>query len=83
MPGIFTNRNNNKDGSKNPFSFSKSIYWVYAAIFLALFAIYYMGEDTRTQEVSWTDFQTWVGKGGIERIVVSTNKNEAEGFMTD
>ena len=85
MPGIFPNKNsksggNNRGGGFTPF---KSIYWMYLAIAIALFAIYYMGEDARTKEVSWTEFQSWVGKGGIEKIVVSTNQNQAEGFMTD
>ena len=85
MPGIFPNKNsksggNNRGGGFAPF---KSIYWMYLAIAIALFAIYYMGEDARTKEVSWTEFQSWVGKGGIEKIVVSTNQNQAEGFMTD
>ena len=85
MPGLFTNRNNSGDSrNKSPFLKSgRSIYWMYAAIFVALFAIYFMGDNTRTQEVSWTDFQTWVAKGGMERIVVSTGSNEAEGFMSD
>ena len=75
----FSNKDNNSRGR----GFHMSIYWMYVIIFLALLAIYYSSDTSRSKSVSWTDFGTWVQKKGVSKIVVYSNKNEAEAFLTN
>lgn len=60
-----------------------SLYWMYAVIVLILVGIYYLDENSITKEVSYSDFEKYVSEGGVTKIVVFTNKNEAEAFVTD
>lgn len=56
---------------------------MYAVIVLILVGIYYLDENSITKEVSYSDFEKYVSEGGVTKIVVFTNKNEAEAFVTD
>lgn len=60
-----------------------SLYWMYAIILLVLGGLYYLDQNSITKEVTYSEFEKYVTGGGVEKIVVYTNKNEAEAFITD
>lgn len=61
-----------------------SMYWMYALVFLFIFGVYYLDDNSITQEVSYSDFERYVADDhGISKIIVYTDKKQAEGFLTD
>ena len=60
-----------------------NIYWLYVLIGMVLVSLWFMKDDSAEKPVSWTEFETYVEKGGVKEIVVFTDKLEAEGFLTD
>lgn len=60
-----------------------NIYWLYLIIGIVLASVYFMHDNTATKEVSWTEFESYVDKGGVKNIVVFADKREAEGELTD
>lgn len=67
---------------KNPFGFS--MYWMYAIVFLFLIAVFYFDENTITKDVDYSELVSYVEKDhGIRKIVVFSDKKEAEGYLTD
>lgn len=60
-----------------------SMYWMYAIIGIFLVGLFYLDDNSITKEVSYSDFEKRVLDGGVERIVVFTNKNQAEAYLTD
>ena len=66
----------NDKGKGSGFSFN--IYWLYAIVIVVLLAVYYTGDNSAKKEVGWTEFDGWVQKKAISRIVVHSNQNEAE-----
>lgn len=78
----FANNNNNNKGKK-PTAFS-SLFWIYAVIAMVLLSLFYLDENSITKEVSYSDFEKYVVQDhGIDKIVVHTDKRQAEGFLTD
>ena len=68
-----------KQNSKMKFN----IYWLYLIIGLGLASIWFMQDDGVSKEVSWTEFESYVEKGGVKDIVVNSDKHVAEGILTD
>lgn len=66
---------------KRPIKFS--IYWMYAIVFLVLIGIFYLDDNHVDKEVSYSDFEKYVQTGGVDKIVVYSNKDIAEGFLSD
>lgn len=60
-----------------------SIYWMYAIVALFIVGLYVLDDNSITKEVSYSDFEKQVLDGGVERIVVFTNKNQAEAYLAD
>ncbi len=60
-----------------------NIFWMYGLIILALLMFYYWQNNEVSQPVSWTQFESWVQKGGVTSITVYTNKNTAEAVLSD
>lgn len=80
MPILPTNPNNKK--KRNPLGFS--LFWMYAIIAVVLLGIFYLDENSVTKEVSYSEFQKFVAKDhGITKIVVYSDKRQAEGYLTD
>ena len=54
-------------------------------MFVGLFIIgmWFLDDNSITKEVSYSDFEKQVLDGGVERIVVFTNKNQAEAYLND
>lgn len=74
--------NSTPPGKKKRFAFN--IMWMYAIILIALAGLYLLDQNSVTIEVSYTDFEKYVVKDhGIRKIVVFSDKREAEGFLTD
>ncbi|MCC8070636.1 MAG: ATP-dependent zinc metalloprotease FtsH [Bacteroidales bacterium] len=67
---------------KKPF-FRFSMYWMYAIVILFLVGILYFDDNSMTKEVSYSKFETYVETGGVTKIIVFSNKNEAEAFLSD
>lgn len=72
---------NNKPAKKRQFKFS--IYWMYALIFLFLCGIFYIDNNDITKEVSFSKFEEYVSGGGVDEIIVITNKREAQAVLSD
>ena len=67
---------------KTPFKIN--LWWMYAIVFLFLGGLYYLDDNSVSEKVSYSDFERYVVKDhGINKIVVYTDKREAEGFLTD
>lgn len=79
MPILPTNPNQKK---KNFFGFSP--FWMYAALLLILGTLFWFDDVSLTKEVSYSQFEKYiVDDHGIQKIVVQTDKRQAEGYLTD
>ena len=56
---------------------------MYAIIGVFIAGLWFLDDNSITKEVSYSDFEKRVLDGGVERIVVFTNKNQAEAYLTD
>ncbi len=76
--------NKNNSGNNKKHSFKINLWWMYAIVFLFLFGIYALDDNSVTRNVSYTDFCSYVARDhGITKIIVYTDKKEAEGVLTD
>ena len=72
----------NNLNKKKPFGFS--LFWMYGLIILFIFGVYYLDDNVVTKEVSYSEFEKYVSEDhGITKIIVFTDKKEAEGFLSD
>ena len=61
-----------------------NILWMYGLIIVFLLSMYWMNQDGGVaQEVSWTQFENIVTKGGVKTITVYTNKDYVEAVLAD
>ncbi len=74
---------NKPDGKKNgPFRFS--LWWMYAIVFLFLAGIYIFDTNIVAKKVSYSDFVQYVERDhGISKIIIFSDKRQAEGLLTD
>lgn len=68
--------------NKHP-QFKFSLYWMYAIVIIFLVAMLYLDDNTATKEVSYSDFEDYVTDGGVDKIIIYTNKDEAIAFIND
>lgn len=74
--------NSGNSNKKRPFKFN--LWWMYAIVFLFLFGIYTLDDNSVTRNVSYTEFCQYVARDhGITKIVVYSDKKEVEGFLSD
>lgn len=71
------NKNNNRKG------FKLNLYWMYAIIIGALVATFFFNENSVVKPMSMTEFEKTIKSGGVTKIIVYTNKNEAEAVLND
>ena len=72
--------NDNKQSKTPKFNF----YWVYGLLMVFLLSMLWMSNDEGVaQEVSWSQFDEIVKKGGVTSMTVYTNKDYLEAVMTD
>ncbi len=61
-----------------------SIYWMYAIVIIFLVGALYLDDNSVTQTIpEYTKFKEYVSGGGVTKIVVYTNKDEAEAYLSD
>ncbi len=73
---------NNSPNNKRPFKVN--LWWMYAIVFLFLGGLYMLDDNSVTRNISYSDFEHYVTRDhGIRKIIVYTDKREAEGFLTD
>lgn len=60
-----------------------SMYWAYAIVIAFLVAMLYIDDNSLSKEVSYSKFEQYVNSGGVKKITVFTNKNEAEAILSD
>ena len=60
-----------------------NMYWMYALIILALFALYYFQDGSHTEKVDWSEFETLASDGNIETIIVDKQNQTAIGVLND
>lgn len=70
---------NNKPKRQPTIKFS--IYWMYAIIILFLAGFLYLGNNTVTKEINYSDFKKYVTDGGVKKIIIYDH--EAEAYLTD
>ncbi|MBP3737921.1 MAG: ATP-dependent zinc metalloprotease FtsH [Muribaculaceae bacterium] len=70
------------DNNKNK-GFKLNLYWMYAIIVGALVATFWFTDNAATKTMSMTEFEKTVKSGGVTKIIVYTNSNEAEAVLTD
>lgn len=58
------------------------MYWMYGLIILSLFALYYFQDGSQIKEVNWTQFEKAATAGDIDKIIVFSENNIAEGTLT-
>lgn len=60
-----------------------SMYWMYAIIIVCLVGILYFDDNSMSKEVSFSEFENYVSKGGAKKIIVFDQSREAEAVVTD
>ena len=74
---------NNKNNNNRKGGFKLNLYWMYAIIIGALLATFFFTENSVVKPMSMTEFEKTVKSGGVTKIIVYTNKNEAEAVLND
>lgn len=76
----FPGNTNNKN--KKPFGLS--LFWMYAIILIVLVGLFYLDDNSITKNVSYSEFESYIVKDhGIDKIIVYSDKRQAEGQLTD
>lgn len=74
--------NNNKPKGGRQIRFS--LWWMYLAVLMVLGGVYYLDDNSISQQVSYSEFESLVmNDHGITKIVVMTDKKQAEGYLND
>lgn len=60
-----------------------NMYWMYAIVMAFLVGMLFLDENSLTKSVDYSEFAKAVESRGISKITVYTNKNIAEGTLTD
>lgn len=76
---IPNSNNKNRNKGKKPLF---NMYWMYGLIILCLIGLLYMQDSSQTKDVDWTDFEKAATAGYVDKIVVYSQNNMAEGYLT-
>ncbi|MCH5346828.1 MAG: ATP-dependent zinc metalloprotease FtsH [Muribaculaceae bacterium] len=78
--------NPQKGSNKNPLNpkkgFKFSIFWAYALVFVFLGGMMLLDENNVSKEVNFTEFEKEVESKGVSKIIVYSQKGEAEAVLT-
>lgn len=74
--------NQKANSNKRP-QFKFSLYWMYAIVIIFLAGMLYLDDNTITKEVSYSEFEKYVTDGGVDKIIIYTNKDEAIAYLND
>ncbi|MBE6311702.1 MAG: ATP-dependent zinc metalloprotease FtsH [Bacteroidales bacterium] len=69
------------DNKKNPKKVNINIEWLYGIIAIVLLGMYFLSPSNNAKEVSYSEFDQYMRKGYIEKIVVISNKDIVKGFV--
>ena len=76
------NKLQNNNNQKNPGGGNKksgfNLWWIYAAIFVPIIALYMLNDTSTVKEVGWTEFQQMVRDDVFENMEVINKKNLVE-----
>ena len=70
-------------GGKKPKFFKFNLYWMYSIIAILLIGLYLLNDNSMTKEIGFTEFEKIAKTGGVEKVVVITNKDLVEAYLTD
>lgn len=73
----------NNSGGKKPKFFKFNLYWMYSIIAILLGGLYLLNDNSMTKEIGFTEFEAIAKEGGVEKVVVITNKDMVEAYLTD
>ncbi len=73
---------NSRNGNQNKKPMF-NMYWMYGIILLSLFALFYFQDASQVKDVDWTEFEKSAVSGDIKKILVFSETNTAEGFVTE
>ena len=68
---------------KSPMKFKLNIYWMYALVLAMILGVYMFNDKSSSQEVSWSEFENWMSKGGVESIIVYSDEDLVEAVLSD
>lgn len=68
---------------KSPNKFKFNIYWMYMVVLTIIMGVWFFNDKSANQEVSWSDFEGYVMKGGVEAITVNTDDDVIEATLSD
>ena len=74
---------NSNSGGKKPKFFKFNLYWMYSIIGILLIGLYMLNDNSMSKEVGFTEFEKIAKSGGVEKVVVITNKDLIEAYLTD
>lgn len=60
-----------------------NIFWMYGIILAIIAGVALFNNKGNTQEISWSKFEYWLKKGGVESIVVYSDEDRVEAFLND
>jgi len=69
------------DNKQNKFRFN--IFWMYGIVLALILGVWLFNDKGSNQEISWSEFESWVKKGGVESIVVYSDEDRVEAFLSD
>ncbi|MGL4294061.1 MAG: ATP-dependent zinc metalloprotease FtsH [Bacteroidales bacterium] len=70
-------------GGKKPKFFKFNLYWMYSIIAILLIGLYLLNDNSMTKEIGFTEFEKIAKSGGVEKVVVITNKDVVEAYLSD
>lgn len=73
--------NQNSKRPQNKFGFSIS--WMYLFIILFLGGMFFLNDSSMSKEVDYTTFEKYLYSNGYSKVIIYSDKNEAEGILTD
>ncbi len=80
---FFGNNNSNKSGKSSGNKPKFNIMWMYAIIMTVILGIYFTNDVGTSKDVSWTKLKEYVQSGGVDSLVVYSNKMEVKAFPND
>ena len=80
---FFGNNNSNKSSKSSGNKPKFNIMWMYAIIMAVILGIYFTNDVGTSKDVSWTKLKEYVQSGGVDSLVVYSNKMEVKAFPND
>lgn len=79
---LFPSNNKPNRDKKSPRRQLMNMYWMYLLIAGSLIVLYYFQDNSQTKNVDWTTFEKTALSGDMSKIVVYSEKGQAEGLLS-